>query len=155
MNSSTSCPSFYITFFFKLITLYFVRAFNNNANNNYTNSTRVTLQMSDLKRWMSSRRYFRWTAAHPAPPCMLLSCFNSLLCTLFMILTTMIIIIITIILSAGHYKHQTSEPAWVKRKILSMNSSTSCPSLSLKYSATVRPVRATRARAPGGSFIWP
>jgi len=29
----------------------------------------------------------------------------------------------------------------------------SCPSSSRKYSAIVRPVRATRARAPGGSFI--
>ena len=33
--------------------------------------------------------------------------------------------------------------------------SPSCPSSSRKYSATVRPVRATRARAPGGSFICP
>ena len=49
----------------------------------------------------------------------------------------------------------TSEPAWVKRKMLSMKRSTSCPSWSRKYSATVSPVRATRARAPGGSFIWP
>ena len=31
----------------------------------------------------------------------------------------------------------------------------SWPSSSRKYSATVRPVKATRARAPGGSFIWP
>ncbi len=29
------------------------------------------------------------------------------------------------------------------------------PSSSRKYSATVRPVSATRARAPGGSVIWP
>merc|ERR1719247_2587245 len=36
-----------------------------------------------------------------------------------------------------------------------MKSSTSCPSSSRKYSATVSPVRPTRARAPGGSFIWP
>merc|ERR1719350_2453074 len=36
-----------------------------------------------------------------------------------------------------------------------MKSSTSWPSWSRKYSATVRPVRATRARAPGGSFICP
>uniref|UniRef100_A0A6B0UQY6 Uncharacterized protein n=1 Tax=Ixodes ricinus TaxID=34613 RepID=A0A6B0UQY6_IXORI len=49
----------------------------------------------------------------------------------------------------------TSEPAWVNLKMLSMKSSTSCPSWSRKYSATERPVRATRARAPGGSFIWP
>mmetsp|Transcript_5946 Transcript_5946/g.18298 ORF Transcript_5946/g.18298 Transcript_5946/m.18298 type:complete len:291 (+) Transcript_5946:367-1239(+) len=49
----------------------------------------------------------------------------------------------------------TSELACVKRKMLSTNSSTSWPSMSRKYSATVRPVSATRARAPGGSFIWP
>merc|ERR1719356_1105610 len=36
-----------------------------------------------------------------------------------------------------------------------MKRSTSCPSWSRKYSATVNPVRATRARAPGGSFICP
>ena len=35
-----------------------------------------------------------------------------------------------------------------------MNRSTSRPS-SRKYSAKVRPVSATRRRAPGGSFIWP
>ena len=29
------------------------------------------------------------------------------------------------------------------------------PSSSRKYSAIVRPVSATRRRAPGGSFIWP
>src|ERR1035441_6612531 len=44
----------------------------------------------------------------------------------------------------------TSEPACVKRKMLSMKSSTSCPSSSRKYSATVSPVRPTRRRAPGG-----
>ena len=49
----------------------------------------------------------------------------------------------------------TSEPACVKRKMLSMKSSTSWPSSSRKYSATVRPVRPTRRRAPGGSVIWP
>mmetsp|Transcript_5807 Transcript_5807/g.9755 ORF Transcript_5807/g.9755 Transcript_5807/m.9755 type:complete len:234 (-) Transcript_5807:276-977(-) len=49
----------------------------------------------------------------------------------------------------------TSAQAWVKRKMLSTNSSTSWPSASRKYSATVSPVNATRARAPGGSFIWP
>ena len=49
----------------------------------------------------------------------------------------------------------TSEPAWVKRKMLSMNRRTSRPSSSRKYSAIVRPVRPTRWRAPGGSFIWP
>ena len=49
----------------------------------------------------------------------------------------------------------TSDPACVNLKMLSIKRSTSCPSLSLKYSATVSPVRATRARAPGGSFIWP
>ena len=48
----------------------------------------------------------------------------------------------------------TSEPACVKRKMLSTKNSTSWP-WSRKYSATVRPVRPTRARAPGGSFIWP
>ena len=36
-----------------------------------------------------------------------------------------------------------------------MNSSTSWPSTSRKYSAIVRPDSATRMRAPGGSFIWP
>jgi hypothetical protein len=50
---------------------------------------------------------------------------------------------------------ETSEPAWVKRKMLSTKNSTSWPSSSRKYSATVRPERPTRARAPGGSFIWP
>ena len=49
----------------------------------------------------------------------------------------------------------TSEPAWVKRKMLSTKNSTSWPSSSRKYSAIVRPDSATRARAPGGSFIWP
>jgi hypothetical protein len=49
----------------------------------------------------------------------------------------------------------TSEPAWVKRKMLSTKKSTSWPSTSRKYSAWVRPDSATRARAPGGSFIWP
>ena len=48
----------------------------------------------------------------------------------------------------------TSEPAWVKRKMLSTKNSTSWP-WSRKYSATVRPDSPTRARAPGGSFIWP
>ena len=37
----------------------------------------------------------------------------------------------------------------MKRKMLSMKRSTSLPSSSRKYSATVRPVRATRRRAPG------
>src|SRR5579864_5810654 len=50
---------------------------------------------------------------------------------------------------------ETSEPACMKRKMLSMKSSTSLPCSSRKYSATVTPVSATRARAPGGSFIWP
>ena len=36
-----------------------------------------------------------------------------------------------------------------------MNSSTSWPPCSRKYSAIVRPDSATRMRAPGGSFIWP
>src|SRR5829696_2852107 len=49
----------------------------------------------------------------------------------------------------------TSEPACTKRKMLSMKSSTSWPPSSRKYSAIVRPVSATRMRAPGGSFIWP
>src|SRR5712692_9802263 len=40
----------------------------------------------------------------------------------------------------------TSEPACVKRKMLSTKNSTSCPSSSRKYSASVRPVRPTRAR---------
>ena len=39
--------------------------------------------------------------------------------------------------------------------MLSMKSRVSAPSASRKYSAMVRPVRPTRARAPGGSFIWP
>ena len=39
--------------------------------------------------------------------------------------------------------------------MLSMNSSTSAPVVSRKYSAIVRADRATRSRAPGGSFIWP
>src|SRR5690606_26107436 len=39
--------------------------------------------------------------------------------------------------------------------MLSTKNSTSWPSSSRKYSAIVRPDRATRARAPGGSFIWP
>ena len=49
----------------------------------------------------------------------------------------------------------TSLPACVKRKMLSMNSSTSCPDSSRKFSAIVRPESGTRRRAPGGSFIWP
>ena len=40
---------------------------------------------------------------------------------------------------------ETSEPAWVKRKMLSTKSSTSCPSSSRKYSATVRALQ----RHPG------
>src|SRR5438874_994916 len=43
---------------------------------------------------------------------------------------------------------ETSEPAWVNRKMLSMKSSTSWFSSSRKYSAAVRPVRATRRRGP-------
>ena len=50
---------------------------------------------------------------------------------------------------------ETSEPAWVKRKMLSMNSSTSCFCTSRKYSAMVRADSATRRRVPGGSSIWP
>ena len=49
----------------------------------------------------------------------------------------------------------TSEPACTNRKMLSTKSSTSWPPSSRKYSAIVRPDRATRRRAPGGSFIWP
>ena len=49
----------------------------------------------------------------------------------------------------------TSEPACVKRKMLSMNSSTSCFCTSRKYSAMVSADRATRRRVPGGSSIWP
>src|SRR4029450_10347348 len=49
---------------------------------------------------------------------------------------------------------ETSEPAWTKRKMLSMKRSTSWPS-SRKYSAIVSPERPTRRRAPGGSFICP
>ena len=49
----------------------------------------------------------------------------------------------------------TSRLTWVKRKMLSMKRSTSWPSASRKCSATVSPVSPTRARAPGGSFIWP
>ncbi len=50
---------------------------------------------------------------------------------------------------------ETSEPAWVKRKMLSMKRSMSRPSSSRKYSAMVSAESATRARAPGGSFICP
>ena len=49
----------------------------------------------------------------------------------------------------------TSEPAWVKRKMLSMNSSTSWPCTSRKYSAMVSADSPTRSRVPGGSSIWP
>ena len=49
----------------------------------------------------------------------------------------------------------TSEPACVKRKMLSMNRSTSLFSASRKYSATVSAERPTRRRAPGGSVICP
>src|SRR5256714_5861190 len=50
---------------------------------------------------------------------------------------------------------ETSEPASRYRKMLSTKNRVSAPSSSRKYSAIVRPVRPTRARAPGGSFIWP
>src|ERR1700745_2333004 len=46
---------------------------------------------------------------------------------------------------------ETSEPACVKRKMLSTKNSTSWP-WPRKYSATVRPERPTRGRAPGGCF---
>ena len=53
----------------------------------------------------------------------------------------------------------TSDPAWVKRKMLSTKNNTSFPwsdpAPSRKYSAIDKPERATRARAPGGSFICP
>src|SRR6476620_8846720 len=49
----------------------------------------------------------------------------------------------------------TSEPAWVNRKMLSMKSSTSWLCTSRKYSAIVSADRATRRRVPGGSSIWP
>ena len=48
---------------------------------------------------------------------------------------------------------ETSDPAWVKRKMLSMKISTSWPSSSRKYSAAVSADKATLARAPGGSVI--
>src|SRR6266516_455424 len=50
---------------------------------------------------------------------------------------------------------ETSEPACTKRKMLSMNSSTSCFISSRKYSAMVSAARPTRRRTPGGSSIWP
>jgi hypothetical protein len=43
----------------------------------------------------------------------------------------------------------------MKRKMLSMSSSTSRCSSSRKYSAIVSAAWPTRKRAPGGSFIWP
>src|SRR5699024_5585565 len=46
---------------------------------------------------------------------------------------------------------ETSEPAWVNRKRLSMNSRTSWSCTSRKYSAMVRAERATRVRVPGCS----
>ena len=39
--------------------------------------------------------------------------------------------------------------------MLSTNSSVSVPVLSRNHSAIVKAERATRSRAPGGSFIWP
>ena len=39
--------------------------------------------------------------------------------------------------------------------MLSTNSSVSAPVASRNHSAIVRADRATRSRAPGGSFIWP
>ena len=47
-----------------------------------------------------------------------------------------------------------TDPAWTNWKMLSMKSSTSSP-WSRNDSAIVRPVRPTRSRAPGGSFICP
>merc|ERR1712128_236102 len=49
----------------------------------------------------------------------------------------------------------TSAPACTKRKILSINSKTSCLFTSRKYSAIVSAVKPTRIRAPGGSFVCP
>ena len=46
-------------------------------------------------------------------------------------------------------------PAWMKRKILSISSSTSRCSSSRKYSAIVSAAWPTRNRLPGGSFICP
>src|SRR5579864_4877767 len=46
-------------------------------------------------------------------------------------------------------------PAWMKRKILSINNRTSRCSSSRKYSAIVSAACPTRKRLPGGSFIWP
>ena len=51
-------------------------------------------------------------------------------------------------------KADTSEQACVKRKMLSTNNNTSCPSTSRKYSATVKPVKPTRALAPEARS-WP
>src|SRR6266511_4267223 len=45
---------------------------------------------------------------------------------------------------------ETSEPACTKRKMLSMNNSTSWFISSRKYSAMVRADRTTRSRTPGG-----
>lgn len=50
-------------------------------------------------------------------------------------------------------KCPTSEPTYIKRKILLIERSTSFPPLSRKFSATVKPVKVTRA--PGDSFICP
>src|SRR6266702_2010525 len=50
---------------------------------------------------------------------------------------------------------ETSDPACTKRKMLSMNSSTSWFISSRKYSAMVSADRPTRSRTPGGSSIWP
>ncbi len=50
---------------------------------------------------------------------------------------------------------ETSEPAWTKRKMLSMNSSTSWFFTSRKYSAMVSAANPTRSRTPGGSSICP
>ena len=57
--------------------------------------------------------------------------------------------------ACGRAGRTLREPACEKRKMLSMNSSVSAPVVSRKYSAIVRADRATRRRAPGGSFIWP
>src|SRR3954463_5364613 len=52
-------------------------------------------------------------------------------------------------------ERDSSAPACIGRKMVVNNTNTSAFSWSRKYSATVRPERPTRRRAPGGSFICP
>jgi hypothetical protein len=54
-----------------------------------------------------------------------------------------------------HNNAETSDHACVNLNILSINTNTSFHSTSLKYSAIVKPVNATLALGPGGSFICP